>query len=498
MLNITPLTGHPTVDAIASIRFEGNITPQSWYQHIAYKTPKGEVRVDRLAIDILADIVYWYRPYEKREELTGQVIGFSKKFKEDKLRRSPDALAETLGATPRQVRESLKVLQKLNLIQVECKPVKTQIGVIPNVMHIDVNPEAISNITYRAPLENAETIEKSLLTKWVTRNDETVTPSDETVTPSDETVTPSDETVTPGDETVNSSIYKDFLEDKSKTSQEVSGERASPPPTDAIAAKSNKDQDPPSQLAVLPGHHPDLSDDPSFSVVSTKRRGRDNKRLGSQDYQDMYTRAGYLPQAELRQWASLEIGEFVKLYRKSGQILHVKHDDVDPDFVLFLTLQARQKNGRNGQPPDIGFGYGRIRKMEGDPNQWVELVAEVKGWQCRLGNRALYTASLASEVGQASSRDSTSQKYQGFSQGLKQDTEARRRELENRMVQERRNALVKDLNDATESLNQAIARPEIYGRIVDKKDGLTELQRRQRWFDAASIALAEFDKLKEF
>ena len=167
------LTGHPVVDAIAQINFEGDITPKSWYKHIRYQNKKSGERADHLAVAILADIIYWYRPFQKRDEITGEVIGWFKKFKGDVLHRSPDAFAEALGTTTRCIRESIRLLENLGLIVVVLKPVKTQYGTIPNVMHIEIVPDAIAKITYRsASAETAESIEKSLLTKWVTSSDE--------------------------------------------------------------------------------------------------------------------------------------------------------------------------------------------------------------------------------------------------------------------------------------------------------------------------------------
>jgi hypothetical protein len=201
------LTGHPVVDAIAHIKFEGDITPRSWYKHICYQTKSGEKKADRLAIDILADIVYWYRPYQQRDELTGEEIGWKKKFKEDLLRRNPDAFAESLNASPRCVRESMRLLEGLGLIKVVLQPIQTAYGVLPNVMHIDIFPEALAAITYRTVSnQNAETLEKSLLTKWVTCNDET---SNKELRNRQQGATKS---VTTSYETSNLSIYRDFIE----------------------------------------------------------------------------------------------------------------------------------------------------------------------------------------------------------------------------------------------------------------------------------------------
>ncbi|AUB44378.1 DNA replication protein DnaD (plasmid) [Nostoc flagelliforme CCNUN1] len=207
------LTGHPVVDAVAHIKFEGDITPKSWYKHICYQTKSGEKKADRLAIDILADIVYWYRPYLQRNELTGEEVGWKKKFKEDVLRRNPDAFAESLNASPRCVRESMHLLSKMGLIKIILQPVQTGYGVLPNVMHIDICPEALAAITYRTNnSQNAQTLEKSLLTKWVTSNDQT---SNKELRNGEQGAT---KCVTSSNEISNLSIYRDFIETSLETS----------------------------------------------------------------------------------------------------------------------------------------------------------------------------------------------------------------------------------------------------------------------------------------
>ena len=52
----------PIVDSIGQMNFEGNITPLEWYKHIKFANGKA----DTIAITILSDIVYWYRPTFER------------------------------------------------------------------------------------------------------------------------------------------------------------------------------------------------------------------------------------------------------------------------------------------------------------------------------------------------------------------------------------------------------------------------------------------------
>ena len=77
-------TGNAVVDEVGTMNFTGNIIPMVWFKTICY--PNGAPHNN--AIHILADIVYWYRPKEERDEESGQLIGMKKKFKDDYLQRS--------------------------------------------------------------------------------------------------------------------------------------------------------------------------------------------------------------------------------------------------------------------------------------------------------------------------------------------------------------------------------------------------------------------------
>lgn len=70
-------SGNLTVDAMGSIAISGNVIPEEWYKHIL-KPTTGKPYL--LAITILADLVYWHRPTEVRDERTGEVIGWKRSF----------------------------------------------------------------------------------------------------------------------------------------------------------------------------------------------------------------------------------------------------------------------------------------------------------------------------------------------------------------------------------------------------------------------------------
>lgn len=212
-------TGHPVVDAIANLHLQGNLVPHSWYQHIRYTNKRGEF-TDHTACLILADIVYWYRPIEVRDETTGQLLGYRKKFAEDKLQRSPEAFAELLHCSVKVVREALRLLSTLNLIDTELRSIRTAFGVIPTAMFIGLNAKRIAEITslHSKPPVN----EKSLLPKSVRRADEMGT---EPLPNGNRTLPKS---VRGSDEMGDNSIYRDYSED-SQRPHTPSGVRAEEP-----------------------------------------------------------------------------------------------------------------------------------------------------------------------------------------------------------------------------------------------------------------------------
>ncbi len=164
---MSSLTGHPVVDAVSKLHFQGNTVHHSWYQHIRYANKRGEF-TDHVACLILADIVYWYRPVEIRNELSGHIIGYRKKFAEDKLQRSPEAFAKLLGCSEKVARDALSLLEKLEIIDIELRAVHTAFGTIPTTMFIGLNPERLEQITHS--LSKPETLGKSLSPKSVRRN----------------------------------------------------------------------------------------------------------------------------------------------------------------------------------------------------------------------------------------------------------------------------------------------------------------------------------------
>ena len=137
-------TGNAKVDLMAQIQLTGNVTPQVWYRTITKKNGRPHL----LAIAILSDIVYWYRPMEIRDESTGHITGYRKKFKADMLQRSYDQFAELLGESKRSVTDAVIRLEVLGVIKRVFRTVEIGGMKYNNVLFIDLFPEQLYRLTY--------------------------------------------------------------------------------------------------------------------------------------------------------------------------------------------------------------------------------------------------------------------------------------------------------------------------------------------------------------
>ena len=132
---------------ISEINFSGNIIPHNWYKHVTYSTAGGKTKSDLLAINILADVVYWHRLAEIRDEATGKIIKYDKKFHGDKLQKSYDSYADQFGSTKRAVKDSVDLLVNLKLIQRDFEDIKVRGLCLNNVMFLTPIPDNIKDIT---------------------------------------------------------------------------------------------------------------------------------------------------------------------------------------------------------------------------------------------------------------------------------------------------------------------------------------------------------------
>jgi hypothetical protein len=139
-----------TVKEIGRIKFSGNIIPKSWYHSI--KTESG--KPDLIAITLLADIVYWYRPAEIRKNNTGKIIGYRKKFNADMLQRTNRWYVDEYGFSKKQVQRAIRRLKNYGLIKCQLRTIPTQTGVLYNVQFIEPVPKKIRQITLGRGMDN--------------------------------------------------------------------------------------------------------------------------------------------------------------------------------------------------------------------------------------------------------------------------------------------------------------------------------------------------------
>ena len=138
------MTGIEMVEQIGKMNITGNVTPPIWFKRITFDSGKP----NSTAVLILSDIVYWYRPTEIRDEHTGLLKGFKKKFKGDMLQRNYAAFSEQYGFTKRQVKDAMDVLVKMGLVIREFRTVTAGETKLYNVMYLGLNPDRLLALTF--------------------------------------------------------------------------------------------------------------------------------------------------------------------------------------------------------------------------------------------------------------------------------------------------------------------------------------------------------------
>lgn len=133
-----------TVMKITKLNISGNVIPNSWWKAITFDSGKP----DSTAVVLLSEIIYWYRAAERLCELTGEVIGYEKRFKADKLQRSYQSFADKFGFTKRQVTDAMKRLQSKGLVTLEFRTLNVNGLKLTNVLYIEPVAEMIEKITF--------------------------------------------------------------------------------------------------------------------------------------------------------------------------------------------------------------------------------------------------------------------------------------------------------------------------------------------------------------
>ena len=141
-------TGNKIVDAISRLGI--NSIPDAWYQNLRRKNSK---TLNSLAVLVLWDLLYWYKWTEVKDETSGLVIGYKKKFKADLLQRSYSAIADKFGVTKRVAMDTVIFLEELGVIRKECRTITVGNQKLGNVLFIALVPEKIAEISEFKTLE---------------------------------------------------------------------------------------------------------------------------------------------------------------------------------------------------------------------------------------------------------------------------------------------------------------------------------------------------------
>lgn len=157
-------SGNPIVDAIGEMNYEGNIVSHAWYQSEKLKFPSGKVNL--VAVILLADIIYWYRPTVIRDERSNRIVEVRRKFKGHRLHKDYKWWADYFGVTERQVRDAITFLVDAGLIIREVqKPLSyTFFEPIPEAIFEITFPdkfEAGSRLTFERETTHVEALEGS-------------------------------------------------------------------------------------------------------------------------------------------------------------------------------------------------------------------------------------------------------------------------------------------------------------------------------------------------
>ncbi|MCD7825121.1 MAG: helix-turn-helix domain-containing protein, partial [Clostridiaceae bacterium] len=139
------MTDNVIVNEMAKLHISGNVIPQIWYKTILRDNGKPHL----LAITILADIVYWYRPTEIRNPDTGETIGWKQKFRGEYLQRSYSYFEDAFGESKKSIQRALQTLEKIGVISRIVQDV-VQVGqkAYGNVLYIKLNISGLSAVTY--------------------------------------------------------------------------------------------------------------------------------------------------------------------------------------------------------------------------------------------------------------------------------------------------------------------------------------------------------------
>jgi hypothetical protein len=135
------------VKLAGSLHMKGDVIPSRWWQIPEFQYENG--KPNPVAIMILAHLVYWYRPSESTDDMTGKRFAKPKITESNMLRKSYDNLANQFGFTKRQIQDACYFLRDRGVLEIHLVPkVKYKNGHFDyNVTYFRLNMPLIAEFT---------------------------------------------------------------------------------------------------------------------------------------------------------------------------------------------------------------------------------------------------------------------------------------------------------------------------------------------------------------
>ena len=307
------------VAEVGQMRFEGNIIPHLWYQHITLESGKPDLP----AITILAEIIYWYRPYQTRDKRGKPIL--HKRFEGDMFQCTAAYFEAKFGLTKNQVRKALKRLEDVGYIRREYRSIVQQ-GILRN------------NIMFIEPLPLAITYPKGVA-KIVPMRTDTLSPTGDTLSPTGDTLSPTGDIFKGVKTTTGIST-----ETTTTTPNPSSPNRQPTKPEPAHSGRGDRDIQNPNPEGQEPASH--------HGTVTQKP---DEKKTVFQSEEG----DGQLP----------ELTYPAKLTTTEQQDIEAQLQSLPPDIAqqMLDVIQSRMQSGQIRTNP-AALLRGVIRKYRGDPD----------------------------------------------------------------------------------------------------------------------------------
>jgi len=126
-------------------KITGNVIPRICYRNLATIDKRGKKRPATIAINVRAELLFWYRPIEEKDDKSGKIT-LRKRYKGEYVQKSVPQLADDLGFTEDQVKRALTFLEQKNLIRRIIK-VEKAFGQYIKIVYIALNAREVIRIT---------------------------------------------------------------------------------------------------------------------------------------------------------------------------------------------------------------------------------------------------------------------------------------------------------------------------------------------------------------